>query len=83
MNEFEKGFVAYATEGGLPENQAVHLWKRAMDYPGTQEMFKQLTASLAPTEKNLSNEELQALSSLMEQQKAHSEMMNLKNQLGI
>jgi len=54
-----------------------------MDYPGTQEMFKQLTASPAPTEKNLSNEELQALSSLMEQQKAHSEMMNLKNQLGI
>jgi hypothetical protein len=85
MSEFELGFLAKASEYGLPDLQATHMLKRALEYPGAQQMFKQLPAEAhdAQSVENLKAEDLQILSALMEQQKAHEEMQNLKKQLGI
>ena len=43
MNEFKAGFIKFAQdECGLSANQAAHVWKRAMEYPGTDQMFNNL-----------------------------------------
>lgn len=42
MTAFEAGFIKYAQECGLSNEKAAHMLKRATEYPGTQEMFKQL-----------------------------------------
>ena len=45
MTCFEAGFVKYARECGLPDTQAAYIFKRAMEHPGAQDMFKDLDAS--------------------------------------
>ena len=82
MDYLQTGFIDYATNSGLSQDEAAHLWKRAMDYPGTAGVFKQLdnnqneTASIHP-------EELSHLSKLMEQEKVQQELQSIKQQLGI
>ncbi len=44
MTSFEVGFIKYAEECGLSETQATHMFKRAMEYPPAQQMFKELPA---------------------------------------
>jgi hypothetical protein len=63
MHAFEAGFKKYAEECGLSEKKTAHILKRALEHPGTQEMFKQL-----PTQRdNQSPEDLDALANLMHQ----------------
>jgi len=40
MTAFEAGFLTYANEYGLSDNQAAHILKRAMDYSQATQMFK-------------------------------------------
>jgi hypothetical protein len=40
MTAFEAGFLTYANEYGLSDNQAAHILKRAMDYGSANQMFK-------------------------------------------
>lgn len=82
MNLIQSGFLKYAKECGVPENQALHLWKRATTYPGTEEVFKTLNMPTAP-ESAHNSEELEALSKLMEQEKVDAELQKMKQQLGI
>jgi hypothetical protein len=82
MDYLKTGFIDHATNSGLSQDEAAYLWKRAMDYPGTSGVFKQLdnnqneTASIHP-------EELSSLSKLMEQEKVQKELQAIKQQLGI
>lgn len=84
MNLIKLGFLKYANERGVPESQALHLWKRAADYPGSEEVFKNLSI---PTTSNpaveQSSADLEVLSKLMEQEKVDAEMQKMKQQLGI
>jgi hypothetical protein len=85
MVDFKQGFFAEALHNGLPEKQAAHMWKRALEYPGSESMLKQLDI---PDEKaaipaELHTEQLEQLSEIMQQQKIQEEMLKLKNQLGI
>lgn len=82
MDHFKAGFLKYATEIGVPENQALHLWKRALDYPGTEEVFKKLDIPTVPQQEQ-DPEELETLSRLMEQEKVNQELQQIKQQLGI
>lgn len=82
MDHFKAGFLKYATECGVPENRALHLWKRALAYPGTEEVFKNLDIPTAPAQEQ-NPEELEALSRLMEQEKIDLELQQIKKQLGI
>lgn len=83
MHLISLGFLKYATECGVPEEQALHLWKRAVSYPGTEEVFKNLNISNAPTTQEETPEDLDALAKLMEQEKVNSELQKIKQQLGI
>lgn len=84
MDHFKAGFLKYATECGVPENRALHLWKRALAYPGTEEVFKNLNIpSSVGSEQAQPPEELEALSRLMEQEKINTELQQIKKQLGI
>jgi hypothetical protein len=85
MDHFKAGFLKYATECGVPENRALHLWKRALAYPGTEEVFKNLdipTTPAAPTTQE-NPEDLEAISRLMEQEKINMELQQIRKQLGI
>lgn len=85
MLAFKQGFFAEALNSGLPEKQAAHVWKRAMEYPGAESMLKQLDipdAKVSGTSE-LNPEQLAQLSEIMQQQKVQEEMIKLKNQLGI
>jgi broad specificity polyphosphatase/5'/3'-nucleotidase SurE len=82
MDHFKAGFQKYATECGVPESQALHLWKRALDYPGTEEVFKNLNIPTVPQQEQ-SPEELETLAKLMEQEKVNQELQQMKQQLGI
>lgn len=82
MDHFKAGFLKYATECGVPENRALHLWKRALAYPGTEEVFKKLDIPTAPQQEQ-NPEELETLTRLMEQEKVNQELQQIKQQLGI
>lgn len=82
MDHLKAGFLKYATECGVPENRALHLWKRALAYPGTEEVFKNLNISPTPAQ-NENPEDLEALSKLMEQEKINTELQQIRTQLGI
>ena len=86
MNLIKLGFLKYANECGVPESQALHLWKRAADYPGSEEVFKNLSMPTTPTANpavEQSPADLEVLSKLMEQEKVDAEMQKMKQQLGI
>jgi len=70
MNSFEAGFIKYAEECGLSEQQGVHILKRAMEYPGAQAMFKDLDEE----QHNQSPDNLAALTDLLKQHLVHSDM---------
>ena len=82
MEEFKAGFLEYAINDGLSQSEAAHLWKRAEEYPGTEQVFKNLDINPGQT-KSIPTEELSSLSKLMEQQKVQEELQAIKNQLGI
>jgi hypothetical protein len=42
MTSFDAGFVKCAEECGVSFKEALHMLKRAMEYPGTEHMFKYL-----------------------------------------
>lgn len=83
MSEFKLGFFEQAKECRLSEKQAAYIWKRALEYPGTEAMFKELdikdNQDVAPG----TAAEMQELSTILEQQKVHEEINKLKQQLGI
>jgi hypothetical protein len=68
MTSFEAGFVKYAKECGLPNHKVAHIFKRAMEHPGAQAMFKDLD------EETHSPDNLAALSELLKQHLIHHEM---------
>jgi hypothetical protein len=82
MDHFKAGFLKYATECGVPENRALHLWKRALAYPGTEGVFKNLDIPTTATPQE-NPEDLEAISRLMEQEKINAELQQIKKQLGI
>jgi len=66
MTSFEAGFKQYAEECGLSEKKAAHILKRALDHPGTSEMFKHL-----PDQDDTQNPaDLDALANLVQQDSA-------------
>jgi hypothetical protein len=83
MSEFELGFFEQAKECRLPEKQAAYIWKRALEYPGTEAMFKELDIKDRQEASPATAVEMQELSKILEQQKVHEEINKLKQQLGI
>lgn len=70
MTSFEAGFLKYARECGLSNNQTTHILKRAMDYPGAKSMFHQL-----PTDETQDTpEDLEALKELLKQELIYRQM---------
>jgi hypothetical protein len=82
MEQFKTGFLEYAINDGLSQSEAAHLWKRASEYPGTEQVFKNLDIKSEQTP-NIPGEDLSTLSKLMEQQKVQQELQAIKHQLGI
>lgn len=70
MTSFEAGFVKYAKECGLADQSVTQLFKRAMDHPGMQHMFKELPEETQPQ----SPDNLAALSEMLQQHLVHSDM---------
>jgi hypothetical protein len=64
MTSFEVGFLKYAEECGLSDDQAAHILKRALDYPGTADMFK----TLPQKESTDSPEDLAVLANMLKQE---------------
>jgi hypothetical protein len=62
MNSFEAGFIKCAEEYGVPVDQALHMLKRASDYPGTSSLFKEL-----PDDEYEHHEEAAGLADLIKQ----------------
>jgi hypothetical protein len=62
MTSFELGFLKQAEEYGVAVDHASHILKRAMDHPGTQEMFKEL-----PQDEEHSPEDMEVLQELLQQ----------------
>jgi hypothetical protein len=82
MQLIQEGFLDYAKDSGLSDKEAAHIFKRALEYPGTEEVFKKL--DITPTEnKQPAPGEISALSKLIEQERVHSELQKIKKQLGI
>ena len=70
MTSFEAGFAKYAEECGLPNQRVAHIFKRAMEHPGAQALFKDLPeedSSQSPTN-------LEALTDLLKQHTVHADM---------
>jgi hypothetical protein len=70
MTSFEAGFVKYAKECGLPDDQVAYIFKRAMDHPGAQQMFKDLNEDASIK----SPDSMAVLSDLLQQHFIHNEM---------
>jgi hypothetical protein len=70
MTSFEAGFVKYAKECGLPDQQVAYIFKRAMEHPGAQGMFKDLNEEASAE----SPGSLSALSDLLKQHFIHDDM---------
>ena len=90
MNEFEMGFIKYAEDYvGMSEAQARHIFKRAMDYPGSQAMFKNLmdegTGSTVQASQGMrySPDELDVISQLMQQKEVEEQMNAVKKKISI
>jgi len=71
MTSFKAGFIKYAMDCGLPNSQAVHIFKRAADHPNTQELFKNLADTEIPQDENL-----ELLTNLMQQNAIDKQMHN-------
>jgi hypothetical protein len=71
MTSFEAGFYKYAEEYGLPHTEAVYIYKRALEYPPTQEMFKKLPEDTDSAE---SPSTLANLAEMMKQHILHEAM---------
>jgi hypothetical protein len=71
MTSFEAGFIKYAEECGLSYEKTVYTFKRAMEHPAALAMFKEL-----PEEEEAPQVpgNLEALSSLLQQQLVHDDM---------
>lgn len=74
MTPFEAGFYKYAQESKLSDSQAACMYKRAMDYSGTQEMFKQLPDSQSSQQGPVSSEQMEMLQQLVQQELIDKEM---------
>lgn len=84
MDEFRKGFISQALEGGLSEKEAAHLWKFAEEHPETSEVFKELGVDSTPAQApEAAPGEADLLKHVDEQHKVHQELMAIKQQLGI
>lgn len=81
MTSFEAGFIKYALEYGLSEQQAVHTLKRAAEYPGSEHIFKQLPQESAEHEQ--SPEDLDVLSNLLKEEFMHSQMSGAKQKINL
>jgi hypothetical protein len=55
MTSFEAGFIKYAEECGLSNEQAAYILKRAADHPDTQELFKELPHTEEESGEDLDN----------------------------
>lgn len=65
MTSFEAGFIKFAEESGLSAEQAAHIFKRAMEYSGSQDIFKQLPDE-QPSE--TAPEDYEVLANLLQQE---------------
>jgi hypothetical protein len=81
MSSFESGFIKYATEYGLSADQAVHMLKRAAEYPGSVEIFKQLPdeSDSAPQ----SPSDLDVLSNLLKEELINHHMSAAKQKISL
>jgi hypothetical protein len=71
MTAFEAGFIKYAQECGLSNDEAAHILKRAIDYPGTQDLFKQM-----PKGQEEHPDEMDSLANLLKQELIDEHMNN-------
>lgn len=78
MTSFELGFIKYAQECGLPNPQAVHMLKRALDYPGSQETYIK-----SAEETNYTADDLDVLSGLVAHAELDMEMSQYRSTLNI
>lgn len=79
MTSFEAGFVKYAKESGLPDEQATYIFKRAMEHPGAQSMFKDLDEE----SQQQSPDNLAILSDLLKQHYLHDDIGNAVKKIKI
>jgi hypothetical protein len=78
MVSFEAGFIKYATESGLSDQQAVQMLKRAMDYPGAQDMFKELPEE---HEQQTNPGNMAVLADMVKQQLLHEQIGDYQKQI--
>ena len=78
MTAFEAGFLKYAEEYGMSSDRASHMFKRALEHPEAERMFKEM-----PDEKIKSPASLEALRDLLEQQYAHEGMEEHERKLAM
>lgn len=70
MTSFEAGFLKYARECRLSDDQTAYILKRAMDHPGAEDMFK----SLPHEEEQESPEDLDMLAQMLRQEFIDNQM---------
>lgn len=89
MNPFQSGFIKFATaECGLSEEDAAVAFKRAMEYPPAEELFKQMPAAVSPPASNgdstagdMQNADYEALQAFLAQDKEYRAMRAMRQQL--
>ena len=75
MTCFEAGFVKYAQEYGLSEEEAARILKRALEYPAAHDMFKSLPEEGEDAQHT--PDTLEALSEMLNQEKIDQEMRRM------
>lgn len=78
MTSFEAGFIKYAEECGLAPEAAAHVFKRAMEHPAAQNMFKEL-----PEDQNESHEDISVLAELLKQDLIDQQMTAGSKQIAV
>lgn len=67
MHAFEAGFMSQAEEYGMVSDEASRMYKRASDFPGTQQLFKTLPTGEGTEQSTQSPQLLGKLSDMLKQ----------------
>jgi hypothetical protein len=78
MTSFEAGFFKAAEERGLSLEETIHVFKRAMEHPQANQMFKDLPEDEAETHNDMS-----VLADLLKHEFIDKQMSTASKQLAI
>ena len=78
MTSFEAGFLKAAEDYGLSLEETVHIFKRAMEYPQANQLFKEMPEDEAET-----HEDMSVLADLLKHELIDKQMGTASKQLTI